>query len=182
MRIQYRADYLQVNLRDRRILVCQTGFSAPYDLGRVPELVLQERPRHEGRRYPGRYPATIHWLTAWTGLRQWASDLHVVAQRADPDRGARVRGFHDKVVADGHLNVACMREYQVPWSHLRARHRDTVVDLLVRGAAQRNSGLRVGPLHEAGTIELIRSGCAPDIRPAQPRQRGAHRDPGAAVW
>ena len=41
--------------------------------------------------------------------------------------------------------------------------------------------LRVGPLDQPRTVELVGPGRAPDVGTAQPRQRGAHRDAGATV-
>ena len=131
-----------------------------------------------GRRVPR--PDSRGQLTS-TYRYHRAADRDARPQRADPDRRTGVRRLDDEVVADGHLDVAGVREDQITGANLGARDRNTVVDLFVGGAVQRHPGLRVGPLDQTRAVEAVGSGGAPHIGAAQPTQRGAHRDPGARV-
>ena len=60
-----------------------------------------------------------------------------------------------------------MWEDEVARPDLRTGHRDPVVDLLISGAVQMDTRLRIRPLDQPGTVELIGASCAPDIGATQ---------------
>jgi len=61
-------------------------------------------------------------------------------------------------------------EDQVPGPDLREAHPDTDARLGGGGARQMESGLTVGPLHEAGAVEPARPAAATAVAGAQLRQ------------
>ena len=77
-----------------------------------------------------------------------APDRDVGSQTADLYRGTGVRCLDDEIVTDRHLYVTCVGKDQIARSYLGGGDRQPVVDLVIGGPVQLDSGLGVGPLNQ----------------------------------
>ena len=80
---------------------------------------------------------------------QRAPDRDVGSQPADLYRGGGVRCLDDEIVTYCHLHVPRVGKDQIARTYLGGGDRQPIVDLVIGGPVQPDSGPGVGPLNQA---------------------------------